>query len=194
MKKINYIAIIILVSCLFTCKNNKTDREKEAKIQKIDEYIDIEIKDTSQVLSLDFLQGYWQGESDVNMNTPYRVIDKNNVLDIICIEGVCEINTKEYTHVEVGLIGFTNDTLQDFSNVDNLEKTGRYLVLYNKESEKVRFDENIEYDSNSYTTSLTSDFMLYTKSPSAFVKLDSIPKVLQAKYDSIIRTKKYFKR
>jgi len=187
------LILVLLLSFAGKDKKETNGNEFKTNINNEKDVIINEI-DMSKTLNLNFLQGYWQGEADVNMNTPYRVIDKNNVLDIIYIEGVCEINTEEYTHVEVGLIGFTNDTLQDFSNVDNLEKTGRYLVLYNKELGKVRFDENIEYDSNSYTTSLTSDFMLYTKSPSAFVKLDSIPKVLQAKHDSIIRTKKYFKR
>jgi len=179
--KLNKFIVLTFIIFVFNCKtdsqNNKTLNKSVEKTEIITNQvenekiqIDTNLEKKTKKLSLKLLQGIWYGEKDINMSKAYRVINKNKVLEIICVEGVCD-GSNNFTHLEFGYIGFIDSlnkkttTIKNF-RINNLNNKGKYLVyVYNVEQNKlpniVHYDKNYIYDSNLnfYKTTLSSNYM-----------------------------------
>ncbi|MFL1895016.1 hypothetical protein ACJRPK_04895 [Aquimarina sp. 2-A2] len=131
-------------------------------------------KDTIRLeSSLNKLQGIWVGEKDLNQSIPYRIQYENKVLDIICVEGICDEGNYDNSVIEISYLGFSDNKKKSLSRED-LKNNGNLMVKLNS---KVLIDENYIINDAFYTTSLTSSYMydeeLYNVS--SFSKINSLP-------------------
>ncbi|MFV0346583.1 MAG: tetratricopeptide repeat protein [Bacteroidales bacterium] len=150
------------------------------------------VADASKTFSIDFLDGMWVGETDINMNKPYRIIYGHHFVDITCIEGSCDIDTEMPPSIDTGFIGFTDDTTQNFSEKENYNNVGKYLVLYSTKSNTTRFEiAKQSNDSASYSTTIEPLFMegtIYKGAPRdyfEFYRIDNLPNSVQLWIDSL---------
>jgi len=79
----NKIFTLILLVFIVSCKKQKPSFKEKKQKQKIVEKT-VEVKDVTRensTLTIDQIQGVWQGEKDLNQSESYRII-KDNTLKI----------------------------------------------------------------------------------------------------------------
>jgi len=168
--KIIPILIFILLS---SCKQNLNQKDNNDKIKNFEkseiivkqEKLTINAKiNSNKRLNLDFMQGIWMGETDLNQSKSYRIINKDRVIDLICIEGICD-GTENNTIIQIGNIGFI-DMKKNNLRKNDLKNDDKYMIyvdsiINNDLIKKFRLDDNYLYkDGDSfYQTSLTSLYM-----------------------------------
>ncbi len=172
MKMKNKIILFTILLLAVSC-NNKVHKKlltEEIVIEKKKDSIINTNTESENTFDLELIQGIWNGEKDINMTKAYRVINNNKVLEIICVEGVCD-GVNDFTHLEFGYIGFINKIKIPIKNLktNDLKNQGKYLIYANKKINdnlltKIRFDENQLYrsDLKSYKTTLSSNYMYET--------------------------------
>lgn len=138
MTKNKIYNLFILILFLVSCKNQKPSFKEKKEEQKIVEKtadVVAAVKDNSTLI-ISQIQGVWQGEKDLNQSESYRIIKDNNVLDLTCIEGVCD---EENLFYQTGKIGFTNDSK---SNQVEAQDQGDYLIYetYDEDLKKIKLN------------------------------------------------------
>ncbi|MGG6229180.1 hypothetical protein [Tenacibaculum sp. SDUM215027] len=197
MTKNKIYNLFILILFLVSCKNQKPSFKEKKEEQKIVEKtadVVAAVKDNSTLI-ISQIQGVWQGEKDLNQSESYRIIKDNNVLDLTCIEGVCD---EENLFYQTGKIGFTNDSK---SNQVEAQDQGDFLIYetYDEDlkNNKVKFDDKFEFDEDLslFKTSLVSSYMVNEDDESqqfSFVKKHSLPFNLFKVIKSISKSKEEF--
>jgi len=193
------IFILFFMIFLFSCKNDKRKalsqkeliekaENKSNEIKNDESKIDVSLeKDTTKLekeLTLKLMQGIWNGEKDINMSKAYRIINKNKVLEIVCIEGICD-GTDNFTHLEFSYVGFIDSVYEKTTiirslKINDLKNQGKYMIYANKKNEsklltEIHFDENYQYNSDLkyYKTILSSNYMSETIYYGRFDKQDT---------------------
>ncbi len=132
-------------------------------------------KDTIRLkTSLNKLQGIWIGEKDLNQSIPYRIQYNKRILEIICVEEICDEGNYDNSIIEIGYLGFSNDKNKQLFNHDDLENDGNLMIKLNSE---ISIDENYKINDVFYTTNLIASYIYEQElcNTSSFSKINSLP-------------------
>ncbi|MBW1297003.1 hypothetical protein [Aquimarina litoralis] len=193
MKKIkSYFLLLYMIFFLIGCNQSSSVPNRSEIVDPVSKTEDsIVANETSQGLnfktSLDRLQGIWKGKKDLNQSIPYRIQFDKKVLDILCIEGICDEEGNDNSVLELSFLGFLNSSVdeilkkKDLYDSQSLLNDGSVMVRLLKND--ILLDESFSFDSFFYTTKLTSSYMyddeLYNES--SFIKIDALPKEIFVK-------------
>ena len=102
-----------MISFLIGCKQNTSTVSKiettntEEKVES--PAVENKIPEKRKVqTSLSKLQGIWKGQKDLNQSIPYRIQYQKKILDILCIEGICDEGDTDNSVLELSYLGFVN--------------------------------------------------------------------------------------
>ena len=184
------IGVLLFIGCnqdpSTSNKNEQPNSASEIESSIVENKIPAK-KNTQKQISVSDLQGIWKGKKDLNQSIPYRIQYNKKILDILCIEGICDESGNDNSVLELSYLGFSdkdgeeilkNKESYDFSF---LQDKGRIMVRLRKND--IIVDENYSFDSLFYTTKLTSSYMydeeLYNRS--SFLRIDALPKEIFTK-------------
>ena len=93
--------------------------------------------------NLDRLQGIWIGKKDLNQNIPYRIQYKKKVIDIVCLEGLCDDDNTDNTIISMSTIGFSDvireEILERKMQTSDLKESGKTMI---------KISDNVDVDTS----------------------------------------------
>ncbi|WP_299443846.1 hypothetical protein [uncultured Aquimarina sp.] len=193
--KKSILSICLLLLFLGCSDRNNSSISNKSKVLNSDSEIESSIvenkipakKKTQKQTSVSDLQGIWKGKKDLNQSIPYRIQNNKKILDILCIEGICDESGNDNSVLELSYLGFLDKDIEEILknkksyDSNSLLNEGKVMVRLRKND--IIVDENYSFDSLFYTTKLTSSYMydeeLYNRS--SFLRIDALPKEIFTK-------------